>query len=167
MDKAPAKRIQHFIQHHTTLILCEMLHSFDYLVVSCCIVLYRVVSCCINGDQTFSLNKCCTILHFFCFPGCCNGIVWCMMSFCQPMQLSCNLLYSRTCTCITCYEMLYWFGTGLKKLWTRQPFKEQTTSVSCVVLVDLLRHVNKGLLKQWITLSHTGKFSFTEYPCQL
>ena len=41
--KAPAKRVQHFIQHHTTLMFYEMLHSFGHLVVSCFIVLYRVV----------------------------------------------------------------------------------------------------------------------------
>ena len=51
----------------------EMLHSFGHLVVSCCIMLYHVVSCCIKFDryQTFSLNKCCTIQHFFSFVGCC------------------------------------------------------------------------------------------------
>ena len=41
--KAPAKRVQHFIQHHTTLLLYELLHSFGHLVVSCCIVLYLAV----------------------------------------------------------------------------------------------------------------------------
>ena len=41
--KAPAKRVQHFIQHHTTLMFYEMLHSFGHLVVSCFIVLYLVV----------------------------------------------------------------------------------------------------------------------------
>ena len=42
MKYTPAKRVQHFIQHHTTLMLYEMLHSFGHLVVSCCIVLYLV-----------------------------------------------------------------------------------------------------------------------------
>ena len=32
-NKAPAKRVQHFIQHYTTLMLYEMLHSFGHLVV--------------------------------------------------------------------------------------------------------------------------------------
>ena len=41
-SKAPAKRVQHFIEHHTTLMLYEMLHSFGHLVVSCCILLYEV-----------------------------------------------------------------------------------------------------------------------------
>ena len=31
------------IQHHTTLMFYEMLHSFGHLVVSCCIMLYLVV----------------------------------------------------------------------------------------------------------------------------
>ena len=31
------------IQHHTTLMFYEMLHSFGHLVVSCCITLYLVV----------------------------------------------------------------------------------------------------------------------------
>ena len=41
--KAPAKRVQHFIQHHTTLMFYEMLHSFGHLVLPCFIVLYLVV----------------------------------------------------------------------------------------------------------------------------
>ena len=45
--KALAKRVQHFIQHHTTLMFYEMLHSFGHLVVSCFILLYLVLSCCI------------------------------------------------------------------------------------------------------------------------
>ena len=42
--KAPAKRVQHFIQHHTTLMFYEMLYSFGHLVVSCfiMILLYEV-----------------------------------------------------------------------------------------------------------------------------
>ena len=42
-SKAPAKRVQHFIQHHATLMFNEMLHSFGHLVVSCCIFLYEAV----------------------------------------------------------------------------------------------------------------------------
>ena len=40
-------------------------------------LLYRVVSCCMKFDryQTFWLNKCCTIQHFFCFAGCCINVV--------------------------------------------------------------------------------------------
>ena len=41
--KAPAKRVQHFIQHHTTLMFYEILHSFGHLVVSCFIMLYLFV----------------------------------------------------------------------------------------------------------------------------
>ena len=112
-NKAPAKRVQHFIQHHTTSMLYAMLRSFGHLVLSCFIVLYLVVSCCMKFDrnQTFSLNKCCTIQHFFCFPGCCTMLY----SFGHLMQLCCALLYShgqiffKKC-CIVLYEMLHSFG---------------------------------------------------------
>ena len=52
-SKAPAKRVQHFIQHHTTLMLYEMLHSFGHFVVSCCIMLCH---------KTL-YNICCTLLY--------------------------------------------------------------------------------------------------------
>ena len=73
--------------------LYEMLYSFGHLVLSCCIVLYLVVWSLIvfDHDQTFSLNKCCTIQHFLCFQGCCMTLY----SFGHPMQLYCTLLYSR------------------------------------------------------------------------
>ena len=84
-SKAPAKRV-HFIQHHTTLMFYEMLHSFGHLVVSCCILLYEVWS-----RSNFSLNKCCTIQRFFCFSRCCTILY----SFGHAMQLCCTLLYSN------------------------------------------------------------------------
>ena len=61
---------------------------------------YCVLSCCMkfDGDHTFSLNKCCTIQHFFCFPGCCIMLYL----FGHPMQLCCTLLYS-----FLKYSMLY------------------------------------------------------------
>ena len=43
----PAKRVQQFIQHYTTLMFYEMLHSFGHLVVFCCMKF--------DCDQTFSL----------------------------------------------------------------------------------------------------------------
>ena len=60
-----------------------------------------------DRDQTFSLNECCTIQHFFCFPGCCMMLY----SFGHPMQLCCTLLYSflKKC-CIVLCEMLHSFG---------------------------------------------------------
>ena len=62
----------------------------------CCIMLYRVVFCCMkfDCDQTFSPNKCCTIQHFFCFPGCCMMLY----SFRHPMQFCPALFYSRVCS---------------------------------------------------------------------
>ena len=61
---------------------CTRLATLLYRVVSCCILLYKV---------WLLSDKCCTIQHFFCFPGCC------MMSysFGHPMQLCCTLFYSR------------------------------------------------------------------------
>ena len=107
-----AKQVQHFIQHQSFM-MYEMLHSFGHFVLSCCIMLYRVVSCRMkfDCDQTFSLNKCCTIQHFFCFPGYCSVL----HSFGHPMQLCCALLYLlwqmflKTC-CIVLYEMLHSSG---------------------------------------------------------
>ena len=60
----------------------------------CCIVLYHIVSCCMKfvRDQTFSLNKCCTIQHFFCFW----DVVWC----CTRLAIPCNfvvLCCTRAC----------------------------------------------------------------------
>ena len=90
-------------------------------------LLYRVVSCCMkfDCDQTFSLNKCYTIQHFLCFPGCCMMLY----SLGHPMQLCCTLLYSRVSSrsnfpatvklatmykkyCMMSYETLYSFGWG-------------------------------------------------------
>ena len=62
---------------------CTRLASLLYRVLSCCILLYEVWS-----RSNFSLNKCCTIHHFFCFPRCCM-----MYSFGHPMELCCT----RTC----------------------------------------------------------------------
>ena len=65
---------------------CTRLATLLYRVLSCCILLYEVWS-----RSNFSLNKCCTIQHFFCFPRCCIMLY----SFGHPMQLCCTLLYSR------------------------------------------------------------------------
>ena len=65
---------------------CTRLATLLYRVLSCCILLYEVWS-----RSNFSLNKCCTIQHFFCFPWCCMMLY----SFGHPMQLCCALLYSR------------------------------------------------------------------------
>ena len=43
-----------------------------------------------DRHQTFSLYKCCTIQHFFCFPRCCVMFY----SFGDRMQFFCTLLYS-------------------------------------------------------------------------
>ena len=57
-------------------------------------VLYRVVYCRMkfDRDQTFSLNKCCTVQCFFCFRGCCMMFFF---SFGHPVQPCCTLLYAR------------------------------------------------------------------------
>ena len=67
-------------------------------------LLYRVVSCCMKCDrnQTFSLNKCCTIQHFFCFPGCCMTLY----SSGHPTQLCCTLYIFEEML----YEILHSFG---------------------------------------------------------
>ena len=79
-----AKRVQHFIQHESCMMLYEMLYSFGR-----------------------GLNKCCTIQLFFCFPRCCMMLY----SFGHPMQICCTLLYSRVKKCcIVLYEMLHSFG---------------------------------------------------------
>ena len=61
---------------------CTRLATLLYRVVSCCILLYKV---------WLLSDKCCTIQHFFCFPGCCMMLY----SFGHPMQLCCTLFYSR------------------------------------------------------------------------
>ena len=60
---------------------CTRLATLLYVVLSCCILLYEVWS-----RSNFSLNKCCTIQHFFCFPRCCMMLY----SFGHPMQLCCT-----------------------------------------------------------------------------
>ena len=103
-------------------------------------LLYRVVSCCMkfDSDQIFSLNKCCTIQHFFCFPGCymmlysfghhasllysrvcCKmwNILLCCTRCCIRLATPLlNTIEQHTTACKKCcmmfYEMLYSFGRG-------------------------------------------------------
>ena len=109
------------------IMLHEMLHSSGHLVVSCCMKFDR--------DQTFSLNKCCTIQHSFghpiqlcciyflrnvvpCCAKCCTRlatllyrVVSCCMKFDRDQTFSLNKCCTIQLFCFPgCCMMFYSFG---------------------------------------------------------
>ena len=99
-------------------------------------LLYRVVSCCMkfDSDQIFSLKKCCTIQHFFCFPGC----YMMLYSFGHPMQLCC------TRVCVVKCEIFYRVVRNDAFVWPRGPLlntiKQHTTACNkcCRMFYEML-----------------------------
>ena len=103
-------------------------------------LLYQVVSWCIkfDCDQTFSLNKCCTIQHFFSL----RDVIWCYSRLATPYNfvvLCCTHFWRSVVSCCTkcCIRLV----TPLLNT-----IKQPTTKCNkcCMVFYEMLNSFGRG-----------------------